>query len=48
MLQLGWTLEGKRDTPFRERDDLRVGVARGGPALYVERVGPPAVAFAVM
>lgn len=34
-------LKGERDALLGQLGDLRVGVARGGPALDVGRLGPP-------
>lgn len=48
VLQFGRALQGERDALFRELDHLDVGLASGGPALYVGGLSPPAVSFVVM
>jgi hypothetical protein len=48
VLQLGEALQGKRNALFREFDHLGVGVASGGPTLYIGGLGPPDIDFVVV
>lgn len=48
MLQSGVMAEGKGNALIGQLDDLRVGVASGGPALNIGRLGPPAIVLMVV